>query len=125
MKNLVPLTVVLMLAPAPVAAQNLTEAHGFWMRDDGNARVEIAPCGGDICVTNVWIGDTSGGEQVGDSLVLSLTPKSANTFAGSAYDGKRKRTYSMTLRIAERGLATRGCILGGVVCRTVNWTPAE
>ena len=29
MKNLVPLTVVLMLAPAPVAAQNLTEAHGF------------------------------------------------------------------------------------------------
>ncbi len=126
MKNPVsPLVAALLLAGSPALAQQAADPSGVWMRDDGNARVEIAPCGGDICATNLWIGDTSGGEEAGDRLIMSLEPQSANTLAGTAYDEKRDRTYSMTLRVGEGRLVTRGCVLGGVLCRDVSWTPAD
>lgn len=126
MKNPAPLMFAsVLLASSTALAQQAADPSGIWMRDDGNARVEIAPCGGDICATNLWIGDTSGGEEAGDRLVMSLEPQSADTLAGTAYDEKRDRTYSITLQVGEDGLVTRGCVLGGILCRNVSWTPAD
>ena len=110
---------------SPALAQQQPDPSGVWMRDDGNARVRIAPCGGDICATNLWIRDTSKGEEPGDRLVMSLKPKSADTLTGTAYDAKRDRTYAITLKVAGKGLVTRGCVLGGMICRSVSWTPAN
>jgi uncharacterized protein (DUF2147 family) len=56
-------------APSFAAEQTL---YGVWLRDDGNAVVRIAPCGSNICATNLQIKDTSKGEQVGDRLVMAL-----------------------------------------------------
>ncbi len=99
--------------------------HGIWLRDDGNARVRIAPCGSKLCATNLWIKDTSKGEAVGDRLVMSLERKSDTKFAGTAYDPKRDRSYAITMIVGRNSLTTRGCILGGLLCRDVNWTPAN
>lgn len=126
MKKLVfPVLAIALLAAAPALAEQAADPTGIWMRDDGNARVEIAPCGGDICATNLWIGDTSQGEEPGDRLVMSLEPRDGETLAGTAYDEKRDRTYSMTLKVAVGGLVTRGCVLGGLLCRNVSWTPVN
>ncbi|TAJ31726.1 DUF2147 domain-containing protein [Bosea sp. (in: a-proteobacteria)] len=97
---------------------------GTWLRDDGNARVRIAPCGDKVCATNLWIGDTSKGEEVGDKLVMTLARQPDGTFSGSAYDAKRDRSYAMTIIPREGELTTRGCIVGGLLCRDVNWTAA-
>lgn len=110
---------------ASAAAQQPTDPSGVWMRDDGNARVRIAPCGTNICATNLWIGDTSKGEEAGDRLVMSLTQKTADTLAGTAYDPKRNRTYSITVVVLDKSLVTRGCILGRILCRDVHWAPAQ
>lgn len=110
---------------ASAAAQQPVDPSGVWMRDDGNARVRIAPCGTNICATNLWIGDTSKGEEAGDRLVMSLTQKTADTLAGTAYDPKRNRTYSITVVVLDKSLVTRGCILGGILCRDVHWAPAQ
>jgi uncharacterized protein (DUF2147 family) len=107
------------------AAQQSADPSGVWMRDDGNARVRIAPCGSNICATNLWIGDTSKGEEAGDRLVMSLKPKTSDTLAGTAYDAKRGRTYSITVRVSDRALVTRGCILGGILCKDVHWASAQ
>lgn len=115
----------LMLTAAASQAQQSADPSGVWLRDDGNARVRIAPCGGNICATNLWIGDTSKGEEAGDRLVMSLQPKSPDTLAGTAYDAKRDRTYSITVQVSENALLTRGCILGGVLCKNVHWQPAK
>lgn len=115
----------LMLTAAASQAQQSADPSGIWLRDDGNARVRIAPCGGNICATNLWIGDTSKGEEAGDRLVMSLQPKSSDTLAGTAYDAKRDRTYSITVQVSENALLTRGCILGGVLCKNVHWQPAK
>lgn len=115
----------MVLLPQAVFANVLSDARGVWMRGDGNARVRIAPCGHNLCATNLWIGDASKGEAVGDKLVMTLKPASDNTWKGSAYDPKRGLTYSMTLRVTGKGLTTRGCIIGGLICKDVNWAPAR
>lgn len=114
----------LSVAPVLPALANSADPSGVWLRDDGNARVRIAPCGSNICATNVWIKDTSGGEEVGDRLVLTLKPEGVDSLKGEAFDPKRNRRFAMTLTVKPDGLSTRGCIIG-VLCKTVNWTPAQ
>lgn len=122
---------ILSLGGALVGALLITPAaagpdtSGVWMRDDGNARVRMAPCGADICATNLWIKDTSGGEAVGDKLVMRMKPKGENTLAGEAYDAKRDLTYSMEIKVSPDTLDTRGCVVGGLICRNVSWSRVE
>jgi uncharacterized protein (DUF2147 family) len=115
----------LMLTAAASHAQQSADPSGVWLRDDGNARVRIAPCGRNICATNLWIRDTSKGEEAGDRLIMSLQPKSPDTLSGTAFDEKRERTYSITVQVSDNSLLTRGCILGGVLCKNVRWQQAR
>lgn len=101
------------------------DPSGEWLRGDGNARVRIAPCGSDICATNVWIGDTSGGEAVGDRLVMTVKPQSANELKGKAFDRKRNLTYSISIKVDASRLVTRGCVAGGLLCKAMNWSRAD
>ncbi|AMJ63791.1 DUF2147 domain-containing protein [Bosea sp. PAMC 26642] len=110
------------LSAASAAAADL---DGTWLRDDGNARVRIAPCGDKICATNLWIGDTSTGEAAGDKLIMTLSRQPDGTFSGSAYDPKRDRTFSMTVTAKAGALVTRGCIVRRLICRDVGWSAAQ
>ncbi|MGO4404397.1 DUF2147 domain-containing protein [Bosea sp. RAF48] len=101
------------------------DLDGTWLRDDGNARVRIAPCGDKICATNLWIGDTSKGEAAGDRLIMTLARQPDGTFSGNAYDPKRDWSYSMTITATAGALTTRGCIVGRLICRDVNWKAVE
>jgi uncharacterized protein (DUF2147 family) len=105
-----------------LAASELT---GIWLRDDGNARVRIAPCGAKVCATNLWIGDTSAGEEVGDQLVMTITRQVDGSFEGSAYDPKRRWNLSLTVKASRDSLNTRGCLLGRFLCREVMWRSAD
>ncbi len=73
-----------------------------------------------LCARNTWIRDPSGGEAVGDVLVLDVSPKSGDVLKGTAYDPKRKLGYSMTISASKDKLDTRGCIVGGLICKTVK-----
>ena len=118
---------LLALALAALSARGAaaSDLDGTWLRDDGNARVRIAPCGDKICATNLWIGDTSKGEAAGDKLVMTLARQRDGTFSGNAYDPKRDWTYSMTITATPGALTTRGCIVGRLICRDVNWKAVE
>ncbi|MDP2803484.1 MAG: DUF2147 domain-containing protein [Phreatobacter sp.] len=111
-----------LLAAALTGAQAL---EGNWLRGDGNARVRIAPCGDKVCATNLWIGDTSSGEEVGDRLVMTLTREGQGKFEGTAFDVKRGRNYNIIITTSGDRLSTRGCILGRLLCREVTWTAAR
>lgn len=119
--TLLPATLAL-AAPPVLASSGGGDPSGVWMRGDGNARVRIAPCGNNICATNLWIGDTSGGENVGDRLVLTVSAGPEGTLVGTAFDPQRNLTYSMEMTIKPTQLKTRGCVLGGLLCRSVSWS---
>ncbi|TCT06922.1 DUF2147 domain-containing protein [Aquabacter spiritensis] len=117
-------TLAVCVAPASGLAAT-SDVFGVWMRGDGNAKVRMATCGDDICATNLWIKDTSGGEAVGDKLVMTVKPKGENAFSGEAYDPKRGLTYAMELQVTGDRMTTRGCVIGGLVCRSVHWSRAD
>ena len=108
--------------PQSHAEPSAANLIGAWQRADGAARVRIAPCGADICAINTWIKDNSDGEDVGDRLIMNVAPKSTNELTGTAYDPKRNRTYSLTLDVGQTELTTRGCVLFGLLCRSVSWS---
>jgi uncharacterized protein (DUF2147 family) len=117
------MTMLLTAASAP------PDPAGLWLRADGNAYVRIAPCGTEVCATNTWIKDPGTGEAVGDRLIMDLAPRTGNVLAGTAYDPKRGMTYAVTVTVGPAGLTTRGCLLFGLLCRSVTWsrvrTPAS
>ena len=109
----------LMTHLAPAAAGS--DIFGTWLRDDGNARVRVAPCGGAICATNLWIRDPQKqGERVGDRLEFSIKP-AGEGWRGKAYDPQRKLTFSATLSAEGGAMTTKGCMLAGLMCRTTKW----
>jgi uncharacterized protein (DUF2147 family) len=118
-------TVVLSGALFAASLAGAQALEGNWLRGDGNARVRIAPCGDKVCATNLWIGDTSSGEEVGDRLVMTLAPKGPGKFEGTAFDVKRGRNYNIIITTSGDRLSTRGCILGRLLCREVTWTAAR
>jgi uncharacterized protein (DUF2147 family) len=113
---------VFSLAFAQMTVAQAADMGGAWMRDDGNARVRIAPCGDKTCATNLWIRDTSKGEAPGDRLVMSLKRSSDTEFSGTAYDPKRGITYSVDVTVGNQTMETKGCVLARLLCKTVGWT---
>lgn len=114
-----------LMATVPALAAQEADPSGVWLRNDGNARVRIAPCGANICATNLWIKDTSSGEAAGDKLIMKVSPKSSGTFEGTAYDPKRDMSYSIKMTVTKASLTTRGCVVGGLLCKNVTWSRAR
>ena len=112
----------LCLVLAQVAGAAAADMDGLWMRDDGNARVRVAPCGEKTCATNLWIRDTSKGEEPGDQLIMSLKRSSDTEFSGTAYDPKRRMTFSLDVTLGNQAMKTKGCVLARLLCKTVGWT---
>ena len=116
---------VLCLVLAQMAGAAAADMHGVWMRDDGNARVRIAPCGDKTCATNVWIRDRSKGEAPGDQLIMSVKRSSDTEFSGTAYDPKRGMSYSVDVTVGKQTMKTRGCVLARLLCKTVGWAQVQ
>jgi uncharacterized protein (DUF2147 family) len=107
---------------AASSAQAVSDrVSGVWQRSDGLAKVRIAPCGTAVCATNTWIKDPNSGEKVGDRLVMQVKPHSSGDLKGTAYDPQRKLTYAITISVGPERLTTKGCVLGGLLCKAVGW----
>ena len=106
------------LQPARAANEGIL---GDWARGDGNARVRIAPCGGALCAINIWIKDSSSDEHVGDRLVMKVSG-GGSSMSGTAYDPQRKLNYSLEISYGAELMRTRGCVLAGIVCKSISWT---
>ena len=94
---------------------------GAWSRTDGGSRIAIEQCGERFCAVNTWIKDPSGGEEVGDRMILTLQPSEPARLTGEAFDVKRKVKYTMLISVAEDAMTTQGCVLSGIVCKTMSW----
>lgn len=108
------------VAPAN-AGPNDNGIYGHWARGDGVARVHVYQCGSDFCARNTWINNARFNEKVGDVLIMSLSPQTEGLYVGTAYDPQRRMRYSFRLNISQNTMSTRGCILGGALCKSTTW----
>ena len=120
MMNTTLIAVVAGLALATVAHAE-PSPEGNWSRGDGKAKVKIAPCGDDLCAVNTWIKAGTKNEKTGDKLVMTVAHSGDGHWKGKAYDPQRKLTYRLSMTVAESRMTTRGCVLGGLVCKGVDW----
>ena len=122
------MTAVLKMVLTGVALASLTapvfaaDAQGIWMRGEGTAKVRIAACGGALCGTVVWLKETDGPGKIGQQVFFDMKSTGANTWSGSAFNPEDNRTYDGTMVLSGNHLKTTGCALGGMICRSVNWT---
>ena len=101
------------------AAADITT--GVWLRADGLAQVRVQPCGQALCAVNVWI-KNPGDEKVGDRLVLNVKPVKPGLMEGAAFDPQRNLRFSSKITYSDTSMTTSGCVLGGLLCRSVSWS---
>ena len=116
------LLIASVLAAGATSVASAADIDGNWSRSDGRARVKIARCGGDICATNTWIRPGTPSEKTGDVLVMKVRKVSDGRYSGSAFDPQRDMSYKITLDVSGDRMTSKGCILGGLLCKGVGWT---
>ena len=94
---------------------------GDWARADGKTRIHVAACGASVCARNTWVKTRRLGEKVGDRLILKVKPAGAGHWSGNAFDPQRKQNYAINVRVADKHMTTRGCVMGGFVCESMGW----
>jgi len=112
------------LAALSAASASFAAAPAFlgnWARGDGKTHIRVEPCGAEFCGVNTWVRPGHSGEKVGDTLVADLKPAGAERWSGSAFDRRRDRHYTMRVHVADGRMTTDGCILGGMMCQSMNW----
>jgi uncharacterized protein (DUF2147 family) len=106
---------------ASVSAAAAQEVVGTWERDTGASRVRFSKCGEALCGSLSWLKDTNGPAKVGQRIFYDMKPNGANKWSGSAFNPEDGKTYSGTMTLSGSTLTTAGCVMGGLICRSVKW----
>ena len=114
----------LMLAASAAPAQ-AQDVSGTWLRDTGASRVRFAKCGEAMCGTLAWLKDTNGPAKVGQRIFYDMKPAGAGKWSGNAFNPEDGKNYSGTMTLSGDILTTSGCVLGGLICRSVKWSRAD
>jgi uncharacterized protein (DUF2147 family) len=120
------------------------EPTGTWYTENNRAQVRIGHCGGNtLCGDIVWLKepndphtgkpktDTNNSDAamrsrplIGVRIVLGLTPSTTpEKWRGQVYNADDGRTYIGYLTMTgATSLKLQGCVLGGIICKSQNWT---
>ncbi len=96
-----------------------------WLRDDGSAKIRFNRCEDAVCGSIVWLKpgrDTKA--QVGQRVVYDMRPDGADSWSGKASQPGEDKTYSGKMTIAGNTLTLSGCLIGGLLCKSLVWTRA-
>lgn len=109
----------LTLAAVPASADVL----GTWLRDNGESRVRFARCGDAVCGTVSWLKNpATAPSKVGQRVFFDMKPNGANAWSGQAFNPEDGKTYSGRMSLSGNTLTTQGCVMGGLICRSVTWS---
>ena len=99
---------------------------GEWMRSDGEAKVRFGQCGGGYCGTISWLRHPGKSPaQVGEQVFFGMGQSGPDTWTGSAHNPEDGRDYDGSMTMSGNRLVTKGCAMGGMICKTTNWVRAR
>jgi uncharacterized protein (DUF2147 family) len=88
--------------------------EGNWRTQSG-ATAAISNCGGSFCIT--LKSSKHKGKQIG-----KMSAQGESEYAGSITDPETDKTYSGKGSISGSTLKMKGCVLGGLICKSQTWT---
>ena len=111
-----------LLFAGPAMASDIT---GTWLRENGEAKIRMAPCGDAVCGHVSWMktpGKNNG--QVGQRVFYGMKPD-GDGWTGSAFNPEDGKTYVGKATVSGGSMTTKGCVLGGLICKSVSWSRAN
>ena len=118
------LVAVLVMGAAGTACA-AEDPQGVWNRDDGRGGVRIYSCGAALCGDIAWLKDAGGPGHVGERVLSDMKQTAANTWSGMAHNPEDGQDYAGSLTLADGRLLTRGCVFGGLICKSVGLSRAR
>ncbi len=106
-------------APAPADPPPATAPFGQWDREDGLGGIRIDRCGDALCGFVTWLKDSNGPSHPGERVLYDMRRTAGDIWSGSAHNPEDGREYAGTIRLDGDRLVTKGCILAGMICRSV------
>jgi uncharacterized protein (DUF2147 family) len=98
------------------------DINGTWLRSDGTSKIRMAPCGGAVCGHVSWLKDPANSpSKVGERVFYDMKPDGEG-WIGSAFNPEDGRTYTGKATVSGSSMTTKGCVLGGLICKNVAWT---
>ena len=120
------LVLSIVISSAMIPATLAADLKGEWVRDDVMTKVRFASCSGDaICGSITWLRDPKSPAMVGQKVFFDMRPNGENAWAGTAFDPDDGKTYTGKMTLSGNHLVTSGCVLGGLICKSFNWTRAR
>jgi uncharacterized protein (DUF2147 family) len=102
------------------------DVKGEWAREDGKAKVRFAACGAEaVCGSIIWVKDPSGPGKIGQEVFFDMKPDGDNAWAGTAFNPEDGKRYAGKMTLSGDRLVTAGCVFGGLLCKSFNWTRAR
>jgi uncharacterized protein (DUF2147 family) len=107
----------LMAGPAMAA-----EIVGTWQRDSGESRVRFTPCGAGFCGVVTWLKDpATASSKVGQRVFYDMKPDGEG-WTGNAFNPEDGKTYTGKATVSGGSMTTKGCVFGGLICKSVSWS---
>jgi uncharacterized protein (DUF2147 family) len=97
---------------------------GVWLHEDGGSKVRFAPCGAALCGFISWLKKPDESAKVGQRVFYDMVPSGDNAWVGKAFEPSSGKEYSGKMSLSGDRLTTAGCVLGGLICKSISWTRA-
>ena len=78
-----------------------------------------------MCGSIIWLANPGGPAKVGQQVFFNMKPHGENVWTGSAFNPEDGKTYSGKMSLSGDRLTTSGCVLGGLICKSVSWARAR
>lgn len=124
----------LLLSSAAHASPVGDQANGLWLNPDGTVAVRTRACGDMLCGWIVWASDEAQNDAresgiqrlVGTQLLEDYRPEGRNSWIGTVYVPDMGRRFASRIQqTAPQRLKIKGCVMGGLICRSQMWTRIE
>lgn len=107
-------------------------ATGTWKTEPGETggylHVEIAKCGAALCGTIKKAYQSSGAasagyEHLGKKMIWDMQAQGNGDYEdGKIWAPDRGKTYKSKMSLNGNTLVVKGCVAGGAICRSQNWS---
>jgi uncharacterized protein (DUF2147 family) len=110
------------------------EPDGLWLNPHNSVAVHTGACGEQLCGWIVWANseaisdakDSGVSSLVGTKLLENYTPAGRRVWAGTVYVPDMGRRFASRIeQVSASALRVKGCILGGLICKSQTWTRIE
>ncbi len=103
----------------PAAASDIV---GNWQRSDGTSRIRMSPCGDAVCGHITWLRTPGASPAKVGQRVFSNMKQDGAGWSGSAFNPEDGKTYTGKATVSGGSMTTKGCALGGLICKSVSWS---